>query len=383
MARRTTAGLILALALALAGCGAPPPAATPQPVVEVATPTIADTDIVREFVGAVAATSEVEIRSKVTGIVAAQEFREGQAVTEGQVLFRLSAESLRAGSDNARSQVRNAQAALDTASADVARYRPLAEKGTIARQTLDQAVSAQDQARAGLASARALLEQAELAQQDAVIRAPYSGRIGRAQVQNGALVQAGQTVLATVSTTDAARVDFALSEREYLELVRPMLEARRQADPLPVQLLLADGSAYPHPGRISFADRALSESTGTFAVAADFPNPDEVLRPGMFGHVRAIVQQRPGAMLIPQRAVQQLLDRSFVSVVGADGTVQRKAVVMGPRVGADWIVESGLEAGDRVIVEGHHRVRPGQRVDARPLVAADPAPAAAPAAAAG
>jgi len=196
----------------------------------------------------------------------------------------------------------------------------------------------------------------------------------------GALVQAGQTVLATVSTTDAARVDFALSEREYLELVRPILEARRQAEPPPVELVLADGSTYPHKGRIGFADRALSEATGTFAVAADFPNPDEVLRPGMFGHVRAIVQRRPGAMRVPQRAVQQLLDRTFVSVVGADGAVQRKAVVMGPRVGEDWIVESGLEAADRVIVEGHHRVRPGQQVDAQPLAAVDPAPTPAPAA---
>jgi len=377
---RAEAALGWMLCLALAGCSEAPPPAPPPPVVRVATPTIADTDIVRDFVGAVAATSEVEIRSKVTGIVAAQEFREGQTVAEGRVLFRLSAESLRAGSDNARSQVRNAQAALDKAAADVARYRPLAEKGTIPRQTLDQAVTAQDQARAGLASARALLEQAELAQQDAVIRAPYAGRIGRAQVQMGALVQAGQTVLATVSTTDAARVDFALSEREYLELVRPILEARRQAEPPPVELVLADGSTYPHKGRIGFADRALSEATGTFAVAADFPNPDEVLRPGMFGHVRAIVQRRPGAMRVPQRAVQQLLDRTFVSVVGADGAVQRKAVVMGPRVGEDWIVESGLEAADRVIVEGHHRVRPGQQVDAQPLAAVDPAPTPAPAA---
>jgi membrane fusion protein (multidrug efflux system) len=180
-----------------------------------------------------------------------------------------------------------------------------------------------------------------------------------------------------VSTTDAARVDFALSEREYLELVRPVLEARRQAEPPPVVLVLADGSTYPHEGRISFTDRALSETTGTFAVAADFPNPDEVLRPGMFGHVRAIVQRRSGAMLVPQRAVQQLLDRSFVSVVDADSKVVQKAVVTGPRVGPDWIIESGLEAGDRVIVEGHHRVRPGQQVDARPLVAdAAAAPAA-------
>lgn len=363
-------------AVLLAGCKAQAPVAPPPPVVTVSTPVVADTDIVRQFVGTVAASSEVEIRSKVTGIVAALEFREGQVVTAGEVLFRLSAESLRAGSDNARGQVRNAQAALNKASADVARYRPLAEKGTIARQTLDQAITAEDQARAALASARALLEQAQIAEQDAVIRAPYDGRIGRAQVQIGTLVQAGQTLLATVNTTDAARVDFALSEREYLELVRPILQARRQANPPPVQLVLADGSVYPHAGRIAFADRGLSQSTGTFAVAADFPNPDEVLRPGMFGHVRAIVERRGGAMRIPQRAVQQVLDRMFVAVVDADGKVQRKAVVMGPRVGPDWIVESGLEPNDRVIIEGHHRVRPGQLVDARALAAPATASAA-------
>jgi membrane fusion protein, multidrug efflux system len=361
--------IALIAGLLLAACEAPPPATNPAPLVRVATPTIADTDILREFVGAVAATSEVEIRSKVTGIVAAQEFREGQTIAAGQVLFRLSAESLRAGSDNARGQLRNAQAALAKAEADVARYRPLAAQGTIPRQTLDQAVSAADQARAAVASARALLEQAELSQQDAVIRAPYAGRIGRAQVQVGALVQAGQTTLATVSTTEAARVDFALGERDYLALVRPVLEGQRQAEPAPVQLLLADGSRYPHEGRISFADRALSASTGTFAVAADFPNPDEVLRPGMYGRVRVVVERRDGALRVPQRAVQELLDRTFVSVVDDAGKVERRAVVMGPRVDGDWIVESGLAPGDRVIIEGHHKVRPGQTVEAQPLPA--------------
>lgn len=366
---------LLALSL-LAACEAPPPPAAPPPLVRVATPTVADTDITREFVGAVAATSEVEIRSKVTGIVAAQEFREGQAISAGQVLFRLSADSLRAGSDNARGQLRNAQAALTKAEADVARYRPLAAQGTIPRQTLDQAVSAADQARAAVASARALLEQAEISQEDAVIRAPYAGRIGRAQIQVGALVQAGQTVLATVSTTEAARVDFALGERDYLSLVRPVLEGERPTETAPVQLLLADGSRYPHTGRISFADRALSPTTGTFAVAADFPNPDEVLRPGMYGRVRVVVERRAGALKVPQRAVQQLLDRTFVSVVDAGGKVERRAVVMGPRVDSDWIVESGLGPDDRVIVEGHHRARPGQVVDAQPLASPAAAPAA-------
>jgi membrane fusion protein (multidrug efflux system) len=359
---------LLALSL-LAACESPQAPPNPPPLVRVATPTVADTEVLRDFVGAVAATSEVEIRSKVTGIVAAQEFREGQAISAGQVLFRLSAESLRAGSDNARGQLRNAEAALAKAEADVARYRPLAAQGTIPRQTLDQAVSAADQARASVASARALLEQAELSQQDAVIRAPYAGRIGRAQVQVGALVQAGQTTLATVSTTAAARVDFALGERDYLALVRPVLEGQRQAEPAPVQLILADGSVYPHPGQISFADRALSASTGTFAVAADFPNPDEVLKPGMYGRVRVVVERRAGALRVPQRAVQELLDRTFVSVVDGAGKVERRAVAMGPRVDGDWIVESGLAPADRVIVEGHHRVRPGQVVDAQPLAA--------------
>lgn len=361
--------VVVCVGLLLAACESPQAPSNPPPLVRVATPTVADTEILREFVGAVAATSEVEIRSKVTGIVAAQEFREGQTIAAGQVLFRLSAESLRAGSDNARGQLRNAEAALAKAEADVARYRPLAAQGTIPRQTLDQAVSAADQARASVASARALLEQAELSQQDAVIRAPYAGRIGRAQVQVGALVQAGQTTLATVSTTAAARVDFALGERDYLALVRPVLEGQRQAEPAPVQLILADGSVYPHPGQISFADRALSASTGTFAVAADFPNPDEVLKPGMYGRVRVVVERRAGALRVPQRAVQELLDRRFVSVVDGAGKVERRAVGLGPRVDGDWIVESGLAPADRVIVEGHHRVRPGQVVDAQPLAA--------------
>lgn len=371
------------LLVLLGGCErAAPPAPPAGPVtVTAAPPEQRDTVIERDFVGQVAAAAEVEIRAKVTGLVLSQEFREGDVVQKDQVLFRLDAQSLKAGVADARARAREAETEVARASADVARYRPLVDKGTLARQTLDNAVAAEETAKSALASARAQVEQAEIAARDAVIRSPYAGRIGRAEVKEGALVNAGTTVLARVSTTDTARFDFALSERDYLALVRPRLEQQAAGvDPGPppaVTLVLADGSLYPEPGRITFADRELSAATSSFTLSADFANPDEVLRPGMSGRARIAVETLSGALLVPQRAVQEVLDKTFLTVVEADGKSARRAVTMGPRVGPDWVVEGGLAAGDVVVIDGHHKAPPGTVVKVIPPEASPQAPAAA------
>lgn len=376
--RRCLGGSLLLTLLLLAGCREPQPAA-PVPEVGVMQPQRRDVVVERDFIGNVQATDEAEIRSKVSGRVVSLEFVEGALVKQGQPLFRIDSDALQTSVNETRSGVAQAQVTLDQLNADEARFRTLVDKGTIARRQYDEVVTRQAQAAAALQAARAQLEQAETMLRESAIVSPYNGRIGRAMVKVGALVSANQTLLATVSTTDSARVDFALSERDYLLLVRPHLEraaSDRSAGPVTTRLLLADGSLYGHEGQVVFGDRALSSETGTFALSASFPNPHEVLRPGMFARVRIVVAQLPQALLLPQRAVQQVLDRNFVSVVDGGGKVVRQAVTLGARIGNEVVITAGLDDTARVIVDGHHKVRPGSTVR---TVAVDPDTTATPA----
>jgi membrane fusion protein, multidrug efflux system len=357
--------VLFPLVLLTACADQPAPQPPPPTLVQVAQPAQRDTVIYGDFPGQVSAMNEVEVRSKVTGILLSQEFREGQLVEAHQVLYRLDADSLTTQVEKAKGQLRDAEAALGKAQADARRYQALVEKGSIARKDVDDALAQLERAKGGEASAKAELEQTELALKDAVIRSPYQGRIGRSAVNVGTLVTANQTVLATVSTTDTARFDFAISERDYLAYFRPVLEQRAPQErgrSVEVELFLADGSAYGIAGHTIFADRALSATTGTFAISAVFPNPKEVLRPGMYGRARIPLREVKEALLVPQRAVQEVLGKSFLSLVDGENRVERRPVTMGPRVGEEWVVESGLKPEERVIVDGHHKVRPGQIV---------------------
>lgn len=367
---------LLAPLLLIAACGKPPAPAQAPVLVKVAPPAQRDANLYRDFPGQVAAMNEVEVRSKVTGIVLAEEFREGNIVQQHQVLYRLDSDSLNAQVDRAKGQLRDAEGQLTKAQGDVDRYQPLAAQGNIARKDLDNALARLEQAKGGVTAAKAELEQTEITLKDAVIRSPYTGRIERSKVNLGALVTANTTVLNTVSTTDTARFDFALSERDYLTYVRPIMEKRSAGErgkPAEVELYLADGTSYGIIGHIFFADRAFSSTTGTFALSAVFPNPKEVLRPGMYGRARLAMPPVKDALLVPQQAVQEVLGKAFLSLVGADNKVERRPVTLGERVGNEWIVRDGLKPGERVIVEGHHKVRPGQAVQVEAPAA--PAPA--------
>lgn len=368
--QRITLGLCFLLLLA---CGEKPKASPPVPEVAVQVPQHRDVVVEKDFIGEVRAVEEAEIRSKVNGRVVSVEFREGALVRQGQPLFRIDSDSLKAAVDEASAGVAKAKASRLQAETDQARYKALVDKGTISRQQYDESVNQVAQTTAALAAAEAQLSQAQTMLKESAILSPYNGRIGRALVNAGALVAANQTLLATVSTTDAVRVDFSISEQEYLKAVRPRLEADLAPPKLSVRLLLADGSLYPDEGEITFTDRAISADTGTFAVSATFPNPHEVLRPGMYGRVRVKVATLPKAMVIPLRAVQEVLDKTFVSVVDGSDVVVRKPVQLGAQTGADIVVAGGLEDSDRVIVDGHHKARPGSKVKTVPV--ADTAPA--------
>jgi membrane fusion protein (multidrug efflux system) len=358
--------LLLLLIADLPACGKiPQPAVIPN--VSVQQPERRSIEIERDFIGEVAAVDEAEIRSKVNGRVLSVEFKEGSPVTQGQPLFRIDTESLQSAVNDAKAGLAQAEANRKKAKADEERYQVLVENGTISRQQYDEAINRLEQANAAVESARAQLDQAETMLRESAILSPYNGRIGRAQVKVGALVSANQTLLATVSTTESVRVDFALSERDYLELVRPILESNQPRPVITVKLLLADGSLYKETGVITFADRTIASDTGTLAIAATFPNPREVLRPGMFGRVRAVVGKADNALLIPNRAVQEVLDKTFISVIDKEGKVERREVKLGAKIGSDVQVNSGLADSEQVIVDGHHKARPGAKVIAVPM----------------
>lgn len=385
---RVTARILLAAAaLALSACGKQPPApqAPQPPEVGVLKVEARATPLSVDIVGDIRAFREVELRPRVSGVIEKQMFRPGQMVREGEPLFLIDTRSLDSAVADAQARLIEAEAGLQRASEDVARYKPLLADDAIPRQTYEQAVAAEKQAASLVESRREGVNRARIDRSYAEVRAPVSGQIGLQKVEVGGLASAGQTVLATVSSLDPVVVYFSVAETEYLAYVRRFQAAARNGRLVsrPVELLLADGSVYPHAGKFDFADRAVNPQTGTLTLRAVFPNTEQLLRPGMTGRVRVTYDVADKAILIPQKAVTELLGKQFVSVVGADGKVEQRPVKTGDRLGEQWLIEEGLNVGDAVVVEGVQKARPGSIVKAAPLASAQaPAAPAAPAPAA-
>ena len=375
---------VLAATLVLGGCGkkaaAPPPPATPE--VGVLKVEARATPLSVEIVGDIRAFREVELRPRVSGVIEKQMFRPGQMVREGEPLFLIDPRSLDSAVADAQARLIEAEAGLQRASEDVARYKPLLVDDAIPRQTYEQAVAAEKQAASLVESRREGVNRARIDRGFAEVRAPVNGQIGLQKVEVGGLASAGQTVLATVSSLDPVVVYFSVAETEYLAYARRFQAAARSGRLVsrPVELLLSDGSLYTHPGKFDFADRAVNPQTGTLTLRAVFPNTEQLLRPGMTGRVRVTYDVAENAILIPQKAVTEMLGKQFVSVVGADAKVEQRAVKTGDRIGEQWLIEEGLKPGDTVVVEGVQKARPGSTVKPVPL-GAPAAPAAAAAAA--
>src|SRR2546425_3252450 len=403
-------------------------ASAPAPAVIVAEVVQRTVPIVREYTARTEAVPTIEVRARVPGVLEQVLFEEGTEVKQGQPLFVIQREEYAAALESARAQLAKAeadltrardvsvvdrvraelnqrQADLGKAAQDVARYRPLAEARAIPQQDLDTAVAQEKVAAAGVAAAEASLKDAELAQRTQVqvteaavqsgkaaltqaqlnlgyttILSPITGIVGRHQVDRGNLVGKSEpTLLATVSAMDPIYVDFAIAEVDYLKLARRVqLDAAgraRESRPA-LDLLLADGSVFPQPGPVAFVDRAVDIKTGTMNVRGVFPNPAKLLRPGQFGRVRGVVEERPDAMLVPQRAVQEQQGSRVVLVVEAGDRVALRAVTLDERFGDFYIVTAGLRPGERVIVEGGQRVRPGAQVKPEPRPAPSDAPKA-------
>ncbi len=343
-----------------------------QPAVPVSAIKIIPHDIIiyDEFVGEVRGSQEVELRSRVTGVLLKQQFEDGVVVEEGQLLYSIDDRDLKAKVGEAEGAVASAQSNLSRARLDVQRYAPLLKADAVSKQVYDNAVAAQRAAKAQVESAKANLRQAELNVGFASIVAPVSGRIGASIVEEGDLIRVGTTLLARISNTDPAWVYFSVSETKLLEYERihGVVGAVDGDTGAEVSMYLSDGSIYRHKGRINFTDRAVDVATGTYRLRAEFPNPDQELKPGMFARIRVNTDKLNDVVLVPDKAVTQTLDRYFVNTIDDKDKAEKTAVKLGRRQDGIWIIDKGVKVGDRVVVEGIQKAQPGTplKVDMEP-----------------
>jgi RND family efflux transporter MFP subunit len=360
-------GLSLALQISQSAGAATQTVVPPPPEVTVMQITPEPARLSIDIVGEIKAYREVELYARVSGNLLEMHFQPGQKVAEGDLLFVIDPGPYQTSLSNAEANLAQALASLARVRQDVERYKPLLPDNAIPRQVFDQTVAQAEQEEAVVASKRAAVERARLDLEYTRIRSPLSGRIGLQKVEVGALVTAGQTPLATVATLDPVAVYFSVSETDYLTYARQRREAAAQGggargSELPVELVLADGRVYGLSGRIDYSDPAVNPTTGTLTLRALFDNPDDLLRSGMNSRVRIYYSDLAEAILVPQRAVTETLGRYFITVIGADNRAELRPVQLGVRRGESWLVEQGLGAGERVVVDGVQKARPGQEV---------------------
>jgi membrane fusion protein (multidrug efflux system) len=357
---------VLAPLLVLAACLKTAAASQSPPTVEVAEVLQSDIQIQRQWVATLDGFVNADIRPQVEGYVRKQAYRDGAYVQRGEVLFLIDPRNYEAALDHAKSTLARNVAALDKARLDVKRDRELIAGQFIPQQQLDNDVAADREAEANVGSARANLAQAQLNQGWTQVTSPLSGIAGIAKLQVGSLVSTS-TVMTTVSQVDPIKAEFNISELEYLKSAKGSRWADpRNGDDPALKLILEDDGAYPHGGRVVAINRQVDPRTGTIAVVGSFPNPGNLLRPGQYGKIRATVDVRKGALLVPVRALNEIQGSYQVGVVDGDGKVDVRNVQCGQQVANELIVERGLQAGEKVIVEGFARVRPGMRVSAKP-----------------
>jgi RND family efflux transporter MFP subunit len=350
------------------------------PVVEVVAVEQKDVQIYGEWIGTLDGLVNADVRAQVTGYLLRQAYQEGAYVRKGQLLFQIDPRPFQAALDQAKGELAQATATLANAEAvqgrtqlDVNRYTPLAKEEAASQQDLDNSVQNNLAAKATVETDKAQIQTYQAAVETAKINldftrlvAPIDGIAGEAQLQVGALVSPASGAVTTVSTVNPIKVFFTVSEPEYLAWRRrfPTDATREAADrQLHLQLILADGSTYSHGGKFYFANRQVDESTGAIRLAALFPNPDNILRPGGYGRVRAVVRTQKNALLVPQRAVSELQGSYQVAVVDAENKVSIRPVEVGDRVGADWVISEGLKPGERVVAEGVQKVHAGMQVN--------------------
>ncbi len=399
--------MIFGLPLYLSACDKAQEREAPPPTVEVVEVIQKDVPVYSEWIGSTDGLVNATIRAQVQGYLIARNYKEGDFVQKGQVLFEIdprpfeaALEQAEAASNQAKATLGRSRATLEQVKADVVRLeaqhtttkanlrriRPLAEQNAVSQKDLDDAVGAEqsadaavkagqagvnaaeaavDAAQASILAARAVAEKAKLDLSFTRISSPIHGIAGIAKAQLGNLVGPGSIEeLTTVSTVDPIKVYISMSEQEYM---RDVQNGRGVTQQVPLEMILADGSVYPHPGRFAFADRQVDIRTGTIKVAALFPNPKNVIRPGQYAKIRARAQIKKDALLVPQRSVTELQGGYQVAVVGDDHRVSVRTVKVGERVDRFWVINEGLKPGEKVIAEGVQKARPGLVVNPKPF----------------
>lgn len=357
-------GFLFLFILFLTGCGdsqEPQPASAPQ--VSAIQVKAADTPIVIEFVGKTASSRKVEIRSRVEGFLEEIAYREGSLVQEGQVLFMMDRKPFEAKLNAAKASLSQQQARLANAKANLDRVKPLAEKNAVSQKDLDDALGSYFSAAAAVEGAKAEVVQAKLNLGYTTVISPVTGLSSYAVKREGSYMGFGtESLLTYVAQLDPMWVEFSVSENQILrnrEQIQKGLIREPDENELGVEVILADGSIYPHTGKITFADASLSEETGTFLIRAEVDNPDHILRPGQFvrAHITGLV--RPNAIKLPRKAVQQGAKGSFVWIIDQEGKAEFRPVVTGPWHKDDWLIDSGLQDGETVVVDGALKLQAG------------------------
>jgi len=367
----------------LGGCkGKSHTTSPPPPLVEVVTVTQADVPLYHEWIGVLDGLVNAHIRAQVTGYLVSQNYREGDPIKKGDLLFEIDRRPFQAALDQARGQLAQAEARLGKTELDVKRYAPLVKDKAISQEEYDDAVQANLEAKAAVVSAKAQVEQADLNLGFTRIISPIDGIASIANGQIGDLDGPSTRELTTVSTVDPIKVYYNVTEQAYINFTKLFATERDRYErlgKLEIELILADGAAYPIKGKIYAADRQISPTTGALRVAALFPNPNNALRPGEFGRVRVKFDVASGALLVPQRAVNELQGSYQVAVVEAENKIHIQPVRVGERSGPLWIIQEGLHPGQVVVVEGIQKVREGMVVTttnapSESVVVSNPAP---------
>jgi membrane fusion protein (multidrug efflux system) len=364
------AGVLGASGLLTIACGEKKEAA-PPPLPEVLVTQVVhrDVPVVTELVGQTKGFQDVDVRARVEGFLESVSFSEGTLVHKGEVLYRIDRKPLEASLANAQADLATAKARYEKTQNDVKRLRPLAAKQAVSAQELDNAVAFEEAARSQVAAQQAAVDKASLDLGYTNVVSPIDGLVGTTQVKAGSLVGRGEsTLLTTVSQLDPILFRAGISEAEYLRIARRAEEIRKEnaGQKVPIELILADGTVHPHQGTLDVIERAIDPTTGTLTLQFKFPNPGGIIRPGQYGRARFILESKKNAILVPERAVQELQNLFSVAVVGADNKVAFRTVTMGPRMDGLWVVEKGLNGDERVVVAGLQRLRDGMTVNAKP-----------------
>jgi len=362
--RAHATGVLTVAMVICAGCSSnaekpvpPPPGVTVISVIQ------KDVPVHQEWVGTMAGNVDADIRPKVEGFLLSRLYAEGSYMDKGSRMFQLDSRQGQAAVEQAQGHLERARAALGQAQIDVRRFPPLVAQKAVSQAELDKALSSETAGKAEVNAAQAELDNAKLNLAWTTVTAPISGIAGISKVQIGDLMTP-TTVMTTISSVNPIYVDFSIAEQDYIRFVR---EKRGRSAGQDLELILGDGTVFPRRGHALFVNREVDSRTGTIQVRGGFPNPGNVLRPGQYARIRAVSELRKGALLIPQQAVSELQGVYQVGVVAPDNKVTIKAVTLGPQFGDMWVVESGLQAGEKVVVDGLQRIKTGMTVAPTPF----------------